>query len=109
VFKMTIVVWRNPAVTLEEAHRWWIEEHAPIVRRTPGLRGYVINLAQPGDGTDPELMGTDDITFDSREAFEAAWRSPEWQAAREHTAAAGHRAIRAVVKEVRIIDPDAGA
>jgi hypothetical protein len=32
-------------MTLEEQHRWWLEEHAPIARQMPWLRGYVINLA----------------------------------------------------------------
>jgi hypothetical protein len=42
--KIAIILFRNH-MTLEEQHRWWLEDHAPIARRMPGLRGYVINLA----------------------------------------------------------------
>lgn len=106
MFKMTIVAWRRPDWSIEECRRWWLEEHAPIARRMPGLRGYIINLAQRDEaGAEPELMGTDDLFFDSEEAFEKAWNSPEWREARAHTAAAGIKAIRSFVNEVRIIDP----
>jgi hypothetical protein len=50
VVKIEIILFRNKA-TLEEQHRWWLNEHAPIARRMPGLRGYVINLAGRGART----------------------------------------------------------
>lgn len=97
--KMAVVLFRNH-MTLEEQHRWWIEEHAPIARQMPGLRSYVINLARRGDdGSEPDIAGTDEIAFDDWEAAQRAWRSPEWQRAREHTAASGARCLRTWVKE----------
>lgn len=97
--KMAVVLFRNH-MTLEEQHRWWIEEHAPIARQMPGLRSYVINLARrDDDGSEPDIAGTDEIAFDDWEAARRAWSSPEWQRAREHTAASGARCLRAWVKE----------
>ena len=99
MLRIEIILFRN-AMTLEEQHRWWLEEHAPIARRMPGLRGYFINLAGRGEGAEePEICGTDTLTFDSLEAAMTAYNSPEWTAAREHTKASGARALRTWIKE----------
>ena len=106
MFKMTIVVYRNPEVSHEEAIRWWKEEHFPIAKRIPGLNGYVVNVAQlEDDGSEPGIMGTDEIYFESREAADAAYRSPEWAESRAHTQKASHTATRCTVEEVRLIEP----
>jgi uncharacterized protein (TIGR02118 family) len=99
-----IILFRNH-MTLGEQQRWWIEEHAPIARKMPGLRGYFINLAGHGEGDgEPEICGTDTLSFDSWETAMAAYNSPEWKAAREHTRQSGAKAMRTWVKEqVRII------
>lgn len=97
--KIEIILFRN-AMTLEEQHRWWLEDHAPIARQMPGLRGYFINLAGRGEGDEePEICGTDTLSFDSWEAAMTAYKSPEWSAARAHTQASGARALRTWVKE----------
>ena len=97
--KIEIILFRNN-MTLEEQHRWWLDEHAPIARRMPKLRGYTINLAGQGEaGEEPEICGTDTLSFDSWDDAMAAYTSPEWKAARDHTAASGARVLRTWVKE----------
>ena len=97
--KIEIILFRN-AMTLEEQHRWWLEDHAPIARKMPGLRGYFINLAGRGEGDEePEICGTDTLTFDSWDAAMTAYRSPEWSADRAHTQASGAKALRTWVRE----------
>jgi len=99
MIKMAITLFRND-MTLEEQHRWWLEEHAPIARRMPGLRGYVINLSSVGEnGQDPAICGTDELLFDDWEAAQKAYNSAEWQEARAHTAASGAKAVRAWIRE----------
>lgn len=94
-----IILFRNH-MTLEEQHRWWLEDHAPIARAMPGLLGYVINLAGKGEnGEDPEICGTDTLTFASWEAAMTAYNSPEWQAARRHTQASGAKVLRTWIRE----------
>ena len=64
MYKMVIVIYRNPTVPFDEAIRWWTEEHFPIAKKIPKLIGYVVNIAQrEEDGKDPEIMGTDEIYF----------------------------------------------
>lgn len=102
--KIEIILFRNH-MTLEEQHRWWLEDHAPIARMMPGLRGYVIHLADRGEsGEEPEICGTGTLSFNSPEAAIAAYNSPQWGAAREHTKASGARSLRVrVKKQVTII------
>jgi uncharacterized protein (TIGR02118 family) len=104
VVKIEIILFRNH-MTLEEQHRWWLEEHAPIARKMPSLRGYTINLAGKGeDGKDPEICGTDTLTFDSWEAAMQAYESPEWRAARAHTQASGAKVLRTwISREVKVV------
>jgi uncharacterized protein (TIGR02118 family) len=102
--KIEIILFRNH-MTLEQQHRWWLDEHALIARKMPGLRSYVINLASKGEGgEEPEICGTDQLVFDSWEAAMKAYESPEWRAARAHTQASGAKVLRTWVKqEVKIV------
>lgn len=97
--KIAIILFRNDQ-SLEEQHRWWLEDHAPMAKCMPGLLGYTINLADTDEsGGDPAIAGTDYLEFADMEAAMTAYNSPEWQAAREHTAASGAKTIRSWVKE----------
>ena len=99
MIKMAITLLRND-MTLEEQQRWWIEDHAPIARRVPGLKGYVIRLARPDEETgDAQICGTDDMVFATWEDAQRAFVSPEWDAARAHTAESGAKALRAWIRE----------
>lgn len=104
--KIAIILFRNE-MTLEEQHRWWLEEHAPLARQMPGLLSYTINLAATDEsGGDPAIAGTDYLEFADTEAAMAAYRSTEWQAAREHTAASGAKTIRSWVRKTMQIPLD---
>ncbi len=97
--RIEIVLFRNK-MTLEEQHRWWLDEHAPLARKMPKLRSYVINLAGRGEsGEEPEICGTDTLSFDSWEDAMTAYNSPEWKTARQHTEASGARALRTWIKD----------
>ena len=102
--EIEIILFRNK-MTLEEQQRWWLKEHAPIAKKMPGLRGYFINLAGKGEsGEDPEICGTDTLTFDSWDDAMKAYNSAEWRAAREHTQASGAQALRTWInKKVSIV------
>lgn len=89
-----IILFRNN-MPLEEQHRWWLEDHAPIAKKMPGLLGYTINLAGKGEGgEEPQICGTDTLTFASWDAAMVAYRSPEWTAARRHTEESGAKVLR---------------
>jgi uncharacterized protein (TIGR02118 family) len=94
-----IILFRNH-MSLEEQHRWWLQDHAPIAKKMPGLLGYTINLAGKGEnGEEPEICGTDTLTFASWEAAMTAYNSPEWTAAREHTQESGAKVLRTWIQQ----------
>lgn len=75
-----VLVWARPkpGQTTEEFRRYWLEQHAPLVReKMAGLRGYVVNLATGAPQGEPLVGGIAELFFDSRDAFVAAATSPD--------------------------------
>ncbi|MBM3730241.1 MAG: EthD family reductase [Actinobacteria bacterium] len=75
MFKAIILLTRGADQTPDDFRRWWLEQHAPLARRLPGLRGLVFNLVPPNldGGTAPLYDGVSELWFDSRDAFDAAY------------------------------------
>lgn len=69
--KAIILLARRDGDTPDDFRRWWLEEHAPLARRLPGLRKLVFNLVEG----DRPYDGVSELWFDSQEAFEAAYAS----------------------------------
>ena len=72
MFKVVILLSRRPGATPEEFRRWWLEEHAPLARQLPGLRGLRFNVVTTEEA---DVDGVSELWFDSREAFDAAYES----------------------------------
>ncbi len=68
---------KKPGLTQEEFLAHWLGVHVELGKRLPGLRRYVVNVIDrerfPSFGYD----GFSEIWFDSEEALEAAYRSPQ--------------------------------
>jgi len=80
MYKLFGILKRPEGVSLEKFHQWWLEEHATLVKRFPGLKKYTINLATNGD---QRYDGVAEVWFENKEAFEKIFSSPEGQAARQ--------------------------
>ncbi len=77
-----LTMWQARAdVSREDALKHWRNDHAVLVRRVPGIRGYVQNhcVESPEGGTIP-FAGLGEVWFDSFEAAAAATETPEWAA-----------------------------
>ena len=93
--KAIILLTRREGDTPEDFRRWWLEEHAPLARRLPGLQKLVFNLA---DGDAP-YDGVSELWFDSQAACDAAYASEiGQQVAADSLAHVGGR-VRLVVVE----------
>lgn len=68
-FKAMILLARRDDMTHAEFVTWWLEEHAPLAARLPGVRRIVFNEI---DGSD-DVDGISELWFDSRADFEAAY------------------------------------
>jgi uncharacterized protein (TIGR02118 family) len=81
VIKLICFVRRKPGMTADEFHRYWREEHGPLVARTKMgshvLRyeqNHVVRLNDDGDGYD----GVTVQWFESVEAFYASVAEPDY-------------------------------
>ncbi len=102
MIKLLVLLQKRAELSWAEFHRYWGEEHVPIVRRIPGLRGYVQNHA-----TDPRTatFAVSEFYFDDLAALQDAFESPEGQATLKDAAlfSDGDQLQMVVVDEVRIV------
>ena len=81
MIKLIALLKRKPGLTRKEFADRWLNDHVKLSSKMPGLRGYRVNIAidhQPdGDGVEPIYDGTAELWWDSVEAMEAAFDSPE--------------------------------
>ncbi len=80
MYKVLGILKRPKDVSLETFHQWWLNEHASLAKRFPGLKKYTINLTTSGD---QRYDGVAEVWFESKEAMEKAFATPEGQAARQ--------------------------
>ena len=73
MFKAMILLKRRDGLGCDEFRHWWLETHAPLARRLPGLRRAVFNLVE-GDGAG-DYDGVSELWFDSEDDFKAAYAS----------------------------------
>ena len=93
--KAIILLTRRDGDTPEDFRHWWLEEHAPLARRLPGLQKLVFNVVEG----DQPYDGVSELWFDSQEAFEAAYASEiGQQVAADSLAHVGAR-VRLIVDE----------
>lgn len=81
--KLIAFLKRKPGMTLEQFKVRWVDQHTKLSAKMPGLKGYYININlpdQPSNG-EPNYDGTAELWWDSVEAMEAAFASPEGAAA----------------------------
>jgi len=80
MYKVIGLLKRPDGMSLEEFHHWWLSEHATLVQQFPGLTRYAINLTTSAD---QRYDGMAEVWFESREALEKVFSTPEGQAARQ--------------------------
>src|SRR5690349_11912101 len=79
--KVVLLLHRRPDPSVDQFQRYWHEIHRPLLERLPGLRRLVLNDVLPdSDGTPPVCDGIAEDWFDTPEAMQAAFASPEAQA-----------------------------
>lgn len=75
--KLIVLLNKREGMSREEFERYYLDEHIPTYAvKIPGVRGYVVNLVEPGE--EPPLYdGVAEFWFDDMETFEAALEAPE--------------------------------
>ena len=100
---------RKNGWTHEQFVEHWVETHAPLAHKVPGLRRYVQSHIR-GErtrsdipATEVEIDGIAELWFDDQAALEAAGRSPEMKALHDDGAKFIGRIRSYVVDEKTVI------
>lgn len=83
MIKVIGTAYRRDDFTPEEFMRYWLDVHAPISAKAPGLRGYVVSEVVRKLQGNLETEAVVEQWFDDEAAFEAAGASSEVAAAWE--------------------------
>ena len=80
MIKHISIIHRPTGMTREEHVDYWLNVHAPLVRRSlPGMRKYVVNIAvNPENNGEPTIDGVAETHFDSMQSLLVARSSPIW-------------------------------
>ena len=79
--KLMGILVKKQGMSTDEFRRYWKETHGPIGARLPGLRKYTQDHSlSDTTGGPPAFDGVAELWFDTPEAMQAAFASPEGQA-----------------------------
>jgi uncharacterized protein (TIGR02118 family) len=79
--KIVLLLHRRADLTVDQFQQYWHEAHRPLIERLPGLRRLVLNDVLPdADGASAACDGIAEDWFDSPEAMQTAFASPEARA-----------------------------
>ena len=101
---------RKSGFTHEQFVRHWLEIHAPLARKVPGLRRYVQNhilgerTRADIEATAVEVDGIAELWFDDQAALETASRTPEMKALHADGALFIGRIKSYIVEEKAIVE-----
>ena len=87
MFKMIILLKKKPTLTNDEFASYWLETHAPLAKRMPGLRKYVVNVVKRPPNREPDFDGVVELWFDDVASMKKAFTSSEGAATQKDTEA----------------------
>jgi uncharacterized protein (TIGR02118 family) len=83
MIKMVALVRKKREMSKEDFRRYWLEVHAPLEKKWPGLKKYVISVAAGGFEEEAEYDGMAELWFEDEKALKKALASEERRASRE--------------------------
>ncbi len=101
MYKVIGIIKRPEDMDFEAFRQWWLTEHAPKVQQWPGLVRYAINLCTTPD---QPFDGVAEVWFESREAMERVFETPEGQRARQSAMAAAAQIAILMTEEHLIVE-----
>ena len=99
MYKLVGILKRPEGMDFEAFKKWWLTEHAPKVKAWPGLKRYCINLCTTPD---QPFDGVAEVWFETREAMDQVFGTPEGQRARD-SATAGSAGIAILLTEEHVM------
>jgi uncharacterized protein (TIGR02118 family) len=102
-FKLIILLVKKEAMTDEEFAQYLLTKHAPLAKKMPGLKRYVVNVAMRPPNKEPEYNGIVELWFDDKESMKAAFSSPEGKATQADTQMFASKMTTLFIEEHAII------
>jgi len=95
MYNLVVLASKPSGWTHEQFITWWRGEHADVTYPLPGLRRWLHTevLEAMDEHRSAGWDGLSVLSFDSKEALDAALASDEWQRAVAHVGAMGGRSI----------------
>jgi len=78
-----ILLKKKHDMTDEEFAHYWLHTHAPLVKKLPGVRKYVINLVKKPPERESHYQGVVELWFEDTESMKTAFASDEGLLTRE--------------------------
>jgi uncharacterized protein (TIGR02118 family) len=85
MFKLVVLLRKKESFSDQEFAKYWLETHAPLAKKMPGLRKYVVNVVRRPPNNEPEYHGIVELWFDDVDIMKQAFASPEGQATQKDT------------------------
>lgn len=82
---MIILLKKRDKLSDEEFAKYWLETHAPLARKMPGLKKYVVNVVRRPPNREPDYHGVVELWFDDVKSMKQAFASPEGLATQKDT------------------------
>ncbi len=102
-FKQIVLLRKKQTMSDEEFAEYWLETHAPIAKKMPGLRRYVINIVKRPPNREPDYHGIVEMWFDDKDSMKQAFASPEGVATQKDAEAFASEIRTLFIEEHNII------
>jgi len=87
MFKLIILLKKKQSMSDEEFAKYWLDVHAPLAKKMPGLRKYVVNVVRRPPNREPDYNGVVELWFDDVQAMKDAFASREGRVTQKDTEA----------------------
>ena len=102
LFKLIILLKKKETISNVDFAKHLLDVHAPLARKMPGLKNYVVNLVQSPPNREPEFHGAVELWFDDRESMKRAFSSPEGEITQKDTENFASRTVTLFTDEKQI-------
>jgi uncharacterized protein (TIGR02118 family) len=102
MFKLIILLTKKQAMEDDAFTRYLLQVHAPLAKKMPGLRKYVVNIVQKPPSKEPDYHGVVELWFDDRGSMKKAFSSPEGEDTQKDTEEFTSRTITLFIDEHEI-------
>ena len=99
--KRTSLVWKRRELSDAEFRQLWLGEHVDYAKQLSGVREYTIDFVTDGPESAPSAIAT--LRFDSHEALEAAFSSPDLKENLLRTREQFAREVQVMIVDERVV------